>query len=168
MQGPPSKIYPTAIHGTPDVDTWRVASVGYLGLPPPFNSSGKPLINLAVFDSCETGSTDDFNTILYPQFNGYVYFTENQSMAGWAVKTYVADAETLADLLWGFLTGGETIGWAGDKMIYEAAILDVQVVDGAQVREVQAGDFKYYADRYTRIRDVYTGTDTDSGWWRQL
>lgn len=76
-------IYPTSSQGTPDFLTWRTAvnGSGY----PPLNSTGNPPINLAVWDSCLTGTDASFLSSLHPFWNAYGGLIEDQAIAGWKV-----------------------------------------------------------------------------------
>jgi hypothetical protein len=71
------------------------------GFPyPPFNTTANPPIDLVVFDSCLTGSNDHFLTWLYPYFNGYGGYLEDQAIAGWTVKPQIPDTSVVATMLW--------------------------------------------------------------------
>lgn len=160
-------IYPFDSYGSPDLRTWPEASIGS-GYPP-FNSTGNPPVHLAVFDSCKTGSSSLFASILFPAYNGYGGLYENQAIAGWTVSPLISDSELLAALLWNPLIDQEVLDAAIISMIGQATLFNIQVYDSLTYRTIQDGDFVSYADGMMRVHGVYTNSSLiHSDWWWQL
>jgi hypothetical protein len=162
----PEMIYFDDSAGSPDFLTWRAATMGS-GYSP-FNSTAHPPINLCVFDSCLTGSTSNFATLLFPYLNAYTDTIEDQAIAGWTVSALVDDTRQLQTWLWEDLVSGDVIDDAIEDMITLAEAGSFQVLSGGSLRAIGDGDFRAYGDHLTRIFGVYTGDHSSAGWWRRL
>ncbi|MDW8290086.1 MAG: hypothetical protein RMM06_05145 [Armatimonadota bacterium] len=128
---------------------------------PPFNT-GTPPINVAFIDACLTGSDNSFSVFLYPYYNAYnANWCENQTLVGWRITVRADKTRACAAAFWGALADGMTAHQARDRMVreyYRPNSVPGQPRDHASV----------YGDYYTRLRGVYTGSDSHSPhfWWR--
>lgn len=130
---------------------YRVAANG-TGLPP-FNSTAKPPINLAYFDCCSAGVTNEFaEATLYPYGNVYagMYSSENQSSVGYAITVSASQARNVAEAFWQRLEDRYTVT--------EARYQAYDAYQGGN-KPGNATEFMHvWGDFYARLKGVYSGS----------
>jgi hypothetical protein len=104
------KIWALTADGTPSIQQMREALIPN-GPWPPFNSPANPSFNLFTNLSCLTtsGSVSNFLIALYPMWNGYGKFCEDQAYFGFNVTTCSGEGRAMATGLYGALKTGKTI-----------------------------------------------------------
>lgn len=153
---PQDDIYAMTADGTPSVEAMRVAAIDYPW--PPFNPSGKPAFNIVAHFSCRTISTiGAYSTYLYPFWNGYNMFLEDQSFMGFKVGVYLADYLALASEYWGALNGG-----------YRAETARLIMMNSPAGMHYGLSDSEILGDDDSRFRRVYYPGSSSLLWWRSI
>lgn len=141
---------------TPSIQQMREEAIEYPW--PPFNSSGHPAINIAAFFSCDAiSSVNNFSLILYPFWNGYGQFLENQAVMGFSVGVQTVDTNALADTFWGELRRGKRAEPA------RAAMMNTEAGS-----HYNPGDSQILGDPHATLRRVYFPGPAMSLWWRPI
>jgi hypothetical protein len=145
--------------GWPSIEAMRIQQMGS-GLPP-YNSTQKPPINLAVHMSClnVVGNESTCVTFLYPYSNTFVNYSENQSFISWRIKVKIADTAELTEHLFEALVSGL-------KAIETAQYM----IDNAPTNNYiyEHDDAHAVADGEARLRRVYDPTSALLRWWRPI
>lgn len=148
----------------------RMEDVGS-GLPP-LNSTQEPPIWFFWLDSCLAGGTNAFNSALWPGNTIYDPPNTNQCTLANAVGVPIVELEVRADEIWEQLAEGYTAHYARSWLGASAEALNLHAVvpapQGDIWRRWQTYDMRLWGDFTTRVKTVYTGTNTiPAGWFRQ-
>lgn len=151
----------------PNFFSTRKDWVGLLAYgPPPFNSSAKPMINLAYFDCCLTGADTLFEEGTLWMYLNYYSYLEDQAEFGYKIEIPAAGIiEDLAQTFLDSMADGDTCEEA--RQLVEESI----VANGWETLftpDYSEGDLVAFGDPFTRIKGVYTQSTTKAtnGWWR--
>lgn len=141
----------------PHILGMRVDQVGFDQLPP-FNSSGKPPLNLAIQFACNAlfpNGTTPFVSYLFPATNGYGTFLENQAFLSWDMNVPVSDLGLLAQEVSFWLKRGFDIEFAKQKMeqVNLTLFLEKSFIKG---------------DGSSRLRQVYDPGSSVKRFWRPI
>lgn len=163
-QRPPTNIYGgstpiAAPTGSINLYDQRVAANGS-GLPP-FNSTGKPPINLAYIGACSAAVDNTFaDGTLYPYgnaFTGVSSWPENQSCVGYALSFKSNQTRAVNEAFWEHVKETYTVT--------EARVEAFDAYQGSN-KPSYATDFMHvWGDYYTRLKGVYTGTAGQAPGW---
>jgi len=164
----------------PNYLDWRGAANGS-GYPP-FNSTQKPPVHLAIFHGCDTGETDVFRPILRPfQDAWWPIPYANQASIGFEDKALVVEAELFVQRFFSLLMEGRTIENAVFKFI-ERNTNEEEYAEEPKVHVYLFNDdvppvllssvdqLPIAGDRFTRVRSVYRSGShawtSSEDWWR--
>lgn len=163
--------------GDQSYDYWRAAANGF-GLPP-FNDTHNQPVELALLLGCRMGETDKFLTAIEPHGTAYEpNLIRDKAVVAAYGKLFIRDGERLAAWFVDPLAVGMTVRRAClalfTKAVYEHSIGNESVYmnyDGDAYGDNPVSSFvelRVYGDRYTRIKNVYTGNDLQApfGWYR--
>jgi len=164
---PPTNVYALSLPESPPTGSiallaHRIAANGSATPLPPFNTSGKPPINLVYLDTCYSGLTNDFaEATLYPYGNIYAgvsQYPEDQSCVGHAIAVQLDQSRAVNEAFWGHLEDTYTVS--------EARLVVFNAYSGTN-KPTYATDFMHvWEDFYTRLKGVYTGTTgAESRWY---
>ncbi len=141
---------------TPSIQQMREDAISYPW--PPFNTSGHPSINIAAFFSCRIfGAINNYTYLLYPFYNGYGYFLENQAVMGFTVEVKLHHYSELANKFWLELRSGKSIGVARALMMATSA-----------GQFYNLSDSQILGDDYAKLIRVYSPQPSASLWWRSI
>ena len=138
----------------------------------PFNSTGHPFVTFALLDSCHSGSTLEFEALMYPFLDGYdLMYCKDQAVVGWPGCTFILQSRHTT---WWFFHKLR-IGWT----VWEALMnfLDENWFNNNPVYIHMAYNLvddltecTLMGDVWTRIKRVYTGNDSVAPgvWFRPL
>jgi hypothetical protein len=155
-------IWANATGGSPNLSAMRIAHVGQGSTYPPFNS-GTPAINIATLLSCDSvlGGISNFDSLLYPFFNGYGKLLETQCFVGFSSACYLDTYATLSNVYTHALVDGKTTG---------EAVAEVQGWINTQYT-APLSNMRIHGlfDAATRLTRVYEGGGTANlRWWRTI
>jgi hypothetical protein len=161
--GPPpgTPVYALAHGSDAAVKPVREAAVG-ASLPPnllpPFNPTGNPPIAFAWVDACVTGwSPAFFEAFCYPSKNRHKPDqVENQVAAGWDGFVSNQVCAYFAARFWVHVGQGKTVELARNAARSETNTWYQGNNDGLPFTD----DLRLHGDLKSRLRHVYTGTDT--------
>lgn len=143
------------------VEPYRIPQMG-VGFPP-FNSTGQPPINLATVISCGTGQCQDFIRFCLPYENAFGYWLEDQAYTGFVPSIYLKDEGGITKVLYGSLSGGNTLFRARNDLL-NAGFSSVPE-GGDPGHLLTLSDVPIYGDDRVRIATVYTRDYRDPAGW---
>lgn len=143
---------------SPSIEQMREDAIAYPW--PPFNASGHPALNIAFFISCETiQDVNQFTYTLYPYYNGYGKYLENQAFLGWRIKPKEWHAEAMATVFWMEMRSGKDIESA------RRAMMDSPIA----LLNYNGSDTDVVGDDFTKLRRVYNPSPAPTLlWWRPI
>jgi hypothetical protein len=161
-----------------EVEDWRVEinGTGY----PPQNSTGEPITQFVLFDTCSTGYTNAYNTWFWPFYR--VDFTGapciNQALFGYAGTTLWTDRLHMAGLYWPMFEDWRTVVEMRDNLVeyctyywatFAEEFIRIERPYGTWGYVDEAADCPIWGDWYMRLKGVYTGDTTyPVGWYRNV
>lgn len=154
---PNGHIYALAADGSPSVQFMRNSAINYPW--PPFNLPSNPSFNIVAHFSCDTtqGPIGGYSMYLYPYWNGYGEFLENQAFMGFNRVILVIHLLNLSSVFWGSLNNGKDI---------ENARIDMMSGSAGSTYPITSSEI--LGDQYARFRRVYNPGNSTLLWWRAI
>ena len=139
---------------------------------PPFNFSGRPHVAFVMFDSCHSGSTDLFDRIMFPYYDGYdLTYCKDQSVLGWPGCTFDVECENTSWWIFHRLTTGATATQAVMHLIQNNPGNNRPVHIHSMTNLVDSLDeITLLGGPHTRMKGVYTGNSMTGAntWFRSI
>lgn len=139
---------------------------------PPFNSTGLPPVQFAMFDICDGGPTNQFSSILVPYYDAYDQTkVTDQATVMYPGAIFIDEGESR--IYWWFkaLRVGKTVDVAKREFLEGNSEEDHPVhIDEATNLVDEPYEVNVFGDVDTRIKKVYTGNNFAAAaqWYRPL
>lgn len=137
-----------------EVESSRITQIGS-GLPP-YNSTGKPQINLAFLQTCNVGDVNDQVRHCYPYYNAYGGYLEDQAFFAYNVYTKVSDIDDIPEEAFGLLASAYTLHYTRAVLAANSDYECADVTGSPTIwRDLTEADITVYGDPYLRLKTVY-------------